>query len=461
MKNIENFIINIEPPLTTFMIDNIISEDSKNKSIRVYDKNLFKNLKLFKINMSNNEEEKENEEKERKEEIRRKEYQDTLRRIDNISSEIESHTNQIKRDMEIDVEKRKEMERLEKLRIERERKEREEKERIERERIQREKEEKEKRDKAERERKEKERIQIEKDRIKNLGTIKNKLIKAANNFENIRKEVQIINDDKSKEKIINKIILNINDLVPNITTNKDLKEEKSSGKELKKILKELKDDNQKEFFIYSCYLILAEIKKILTSSSLNYKDSYIKAKLISFLDSKTLTYMFFQNMSNSCPFIIPVKNYKSLFTDENLASEKENYFKRNRKENINKFIIYEYLYFSFLFIDINKNIDILDDFLKNMEAFQEKDINYLIGSSFSSFINVFGYYIKTNKNIWFTRIQNLMNKVMKALNVEREKTKRADIKNIIDKINNDLEDYLKLLKENKKTKYVKEIENLI
>ena len=177
MKNIENFIINIEPPLTTFMIDNIISEDSKNKSIRVYDKNLFKNLKLFKINMSNNEEEKENEEKERKEEIRRKEYQDTLRRIDNISSEIESHTNQIKRDMEIDVEKRKEMERLEKLRIERERKEREEKERIERERIQREKEEKEKRDKAERERKEKERIQIEKDRIKNLGTIKNKLIK--------------------------------------------------------------------------------------------------------------------------------------------------------------------------------------------------------------------------------------------------------------------------------------------
>ena len=434
MKNIENFIINIEPPLTTFMIDNIISEDSKNKSIRVYDKNLFKNLKLFKINMSNNEEEKENEEKERKEEIRRKEYQDTLRRIDNISSEIESHTNQIKRDMEIDVEKRKEMERLEKLRIERERKEREEKERIERERIQREKEEKEKRDKAEKERKEKERIQIEKDRIKNLGTIKNKLIKAANNFENIRKEVQIINDDKSKEKIINKIILNINDLVPNITTNKDLKEEKSSGKEL---------------------------KKILTSSSLNYKDSYIKAKLISFLDSKTLTYMFFQNMSNSCPFIIPVKNYKSLFTDENLASEKENYFKRNRKENINKFIIYEYLYFSFLFIDINKNIDILDDFLKNMEAFQEKDINYLIGSSFSSFINVFGYYIKTNKNIWFTRIQNLMNKVMKALNVEREKTKRADIKNIIDKINNDLEDYLKLLKENKKTKYVKEIENLI
>ena len=261
MKNIENFIINIEPPLTTFMIDNIISEDSKNKSIRVYDKNLFKNLKLFKINMNNNEKEKENEEKEGKEEIGRKEYEDTLRRIDNISSEIESHTNQIKRDMEIDVEKRKEMERLEKLRIERERKEREEKERIERERIQREKEEKEKRDKAERERKEKERIQIEKDRIKNLGTIKNKLIKAANNFENIRKEVQIINDDKSKEKIINKIILNINDLVPNITTNKDLKEEKSSGKELKKILKELKDDNQKEFFIYSCYLILAEIKK--------------------------------------------------------------------------------------------------------------------------------------------------------------------------------------------------------
>ena len=50
--------------------------------------------------------------------------------------------------------------------------------------------------------------------------------------------------------------------------------------------------------------------------------------------------MFFQNMSNSCPFIIPVKNYKSIFTDENLASEKENYFKQNRKDNIKKFIIY-------------------------------------------------------------------------------------------------------------------------
>ena len=452
MKNIENFIIKNEQPITNLMFENLIKEDSRNKSIKIYDENIFRNLKKFKINIDNEDEEKEDEERKKKEEEHKKDYEETIRRIEKLSSEIELYTNRIRRDMELDAKKKEEMERLEKIRIEEERKKKEERERKKRE--------EEERERIKREREEKERK--DRERLQNLvgGTIKDKLIKGANNFENIKKEVINIDNDKSKKKISDKILLKIMELLPNITMNNDLKGPNSSGEKLKKMLKELKDENQKEYYIYSCYWILMKIKNILTSSSINFKDCYIKAKLISFLDSKTLTYMFFQNMSNSCPYIIPVKNYESLFNDKNLAAERKNKFSQNRKENINKFIIYEYLYFSFLFIDINKNIDILDDFLKNMEAFEEKDIKYLIGNSFLCFINVFGNYIKYNKSSWLTRIQKILTKVQNGLNKEKNNTKRPEIKNNIDKINNDLDDYLQLLKENKNTKFIQEIEQM-
>ena len=118
MKNIENFIIKNEQPITNLMFENLIKEDSRNKSIKIYDENIFRNLKLFKINIDNDDEEKEDEERKKKEEEHKKDYEETIRRIEKLSSEIELYTNRIKRDMELDAKKKEEMERLEKIRIE-------------------------------------------------------------------------------------------------------------------------------------------------------------------------------------------------------------------------------------------------------------------------------------------------------------------------------------------------------
>ena len=139
-------------------------------------------------------------------------------------------------------------------------------------------------------------------------------------------------------------------------------------------------------------------------------DTYIKASLIFLINSKTLTYMFFQSISNSCPYIIPVKNFESIFKDKNIINEKKKSLNYDIKENTRKMTINQYLYFIFLNFDINKNKDIIEDYLTNMESFQLNDINYLISNSFSCFLNVFGNYIHNNNNNCSLRIRNIIKK---------------------------------------------------
>ena len=151
MKNIEKLIIEHQNPITTNIWDNMIKEDSKNSKTKIYDQDIFKNSKCFKIVLDDNEEDDNEENEDRKlEEKRKKEYEDFLGRIDKLFSDIENYTNEIRINMEEDQKKREENERLEKLRVEREKKRREEMER-------KRKEEYEKRKKLEEERKKKRR----------------------------------------------------------------------------------------------------------------------------------------------------------------------------------------------------------------------------------------------------------------------------------------------------------------
>ena len=124
MKNIQELMIEDKNPITALSWDYMISEDIRNKNTIIYDEDIFKNSKIFKIYVENEDEEDfEEKEKRIKEEESQKEYDDTIQRIEKLSSQTKSFTNQIKRDMEIDDKKREELERIERLRIEKERKE--------------------------------------------------------------------------------------------------------------------------------------------------------------------------------------------------------------------------------------------------------------------------------------------------------------------------------------------------
>ena len=455
MKNIQELMIEDKNPITALSWDYMINEDIRNKNTIIYDEDIFKNSKIFKISVENEDEEDfEEKEKRIKEEESQKEYDDTIQRIEKLSSQTKSFTNQIKRDMELDAKKREELERIQRLRIEKERKE--ERERIEREERER-KIKEEERLKRERERIQKEMLAKRKDINAIGGTIKEKLIKAANNYENIKKEINKINENQSLKDLTNKLFIKIMEIIPNTSLVKDI--EKSVAI-LKDILKELKDANKKELYIYTCYYILSKIKNLLTSSALNYMDTYIKASLIFLINSKTLTYMFFQSISNSCPYIIPVKNFESIFQDKNIINEKNKSLNYDIKENIRKMTINQYLYFIFLNFDINKNKDIIEDYLTNMESFQLNDINYLISNSFSCFLNVFGNYIHNNNNNWSHRIRNIIKKVKEGLKNERKTTRYPEIINIIDKIDNDLDEYCRLINGNQHTEFLRQINGI-
>ena len=245
------------------------------------------------------------------------------------------------------------------------------------------------------------------------------------------------------------------EIIPKITTKQDIFK---FSKEINKILNEFKENKSKEYYFCACFLILKRIKEILTSSDLDYKDCYIKAKLIIDLKSKTLTYMFFQNISNLCPYIIPVKDFESIFKDKNILDEKNKKALSNIKQNYRDITALQYFYFIFIYLDINNNINIIEDYINNMRQFKPEELDYLVSNSFMCFINVFGNYIKNNKNIWMNNIKEIFTNIKIGLDIERKKTRSKDIKSLIDKINNDIGDSYELINKNMNTRFLKEIE---
>ena len=91
------------------------------------------------------------------------------------------------------------------------------------------------------------------------------------------------------------------EILPNISLVRDIS---ISAKKLVEILKELKGAYKKELYIYTCYYILSKIKNLLTFFALDFRDVYIKVNLLFVFNNKILKYMFFQNISKSCPYII-------------------------------------------------------------------------------------------------------------------------------------------------------------
>ena len=443
MINIEKFKLEENSKNSVFSWDKLIHEDRRNNYIIEFDEDIFTNSTIFKV--SKHEDimiDGEEKEKKRKEEEKRKEYEKNLKRIEDLTKEIESNTFQIKIDMEENEKKREEIEKQKKLEEERRQIEIERQKKIEEER----------RRKLEEEEKKKEeelRKMQAKNKDDNGKNIKERLINAANNFENIRNEIKEINKNKNLTKITNNIFKSVSEYISKTIV---ISQVNDAIKSIRKLFDEIKaKDNNKELHLYACHTILSKIKTILTSSEINFKDIFIKSKIIFMTQSKTLTYLFYQNMAYLCPFIIPVKksmNNHQGIRDENIINE-----------DYNQYSIIEYLYFSFLFLDINNNINILEEFIKGMEAFPQNDFNYLLSKAFLCFIDVFGNYIKKNKNEWMKRILSISNKAKTALENEKKK-ERGIKKSLVDKIYLDLENILMSIQRDNDTNYISEIKKV-
>ena len=456
----------LNEPLSYYSMNRIIFEDNENKSIKVYDSTLFDGMSTFKIEKVDQIELDDNiidNEKLKKKEKEKEEFLTYISKMKNILSEIEENTNEIKLEMELDEKKKEEIAKKEKERKEMEEKrKREEEEKRKKEEERKKMEEqlrKEREMKKRKEEEEKRRKQLEEERRNNEipglddfngsgRNIKEKLINAGINFEKINKETNKIGNDRTLSIKTTKIIRCISEILNKTTSLKSVKE---NIIKLQNLLKEIKESKSQELYLYGCFCLLKLILKKVTDADneIVYENSVICSEIIILLKCKTLTYMFFQMLSNKCPYIIPLP-YKK---------EHDKLFKEKDSDKIYKFCSSaEYLYFIFLYCDNNNNkyLNIIDNFISNIEQFSQNDINFFISNSFLCFINVFGNFILRNKKEWINRILKIKENVTKGLEIEGNKIKgkESDLVGINQKIKMEIEDCFTRLKNNRNTKFI-------
>ena len=436
-------------PLSLYSMNSIIFEDNPNKTIKVYDSSLFDEMNVLKVEKVENQDFNPDfisEEKRKKIEKEKNEFQMYISNMKNLISDIEANTNEIKLEMEQDKIKKEELRKKEIERIEREIKLKE----LEEKRKKKEEEEKRRLQILEQERLKK--IQEEQNRqnslisgldnFNNAGrNIKERLINAGKNYEKIKKEIKKINDDNKLLTYTLRICKVINDIIINKTTT--IKNIEKSINELDKLLKEIKQKNNEELYLYACFNVLTFIFKKMkeVDNEIDYENVVINATIVLKLNCKTLTYMFFQRISNRCPYIIPLPfikaEYKKLFPGKDFNEV----YKLCRDA--------EYLYFIFLYLDKNKYENIVENYISNIEQFSYEKMNFLITNSFHCFIDVFGNYIMRNKRNWINRILKIKENAIKGLNEEAKKVANTEshliainkalklkIENCFEKLNN-------------------------
>ena len=461
MKNNEKLSLILEEiekekmnrPLSYYTMNTLIFEDNPNNNIRVYDTNLFDNMNIIKYEKVEDQEfnsELFQEEKNKKKEKEKSDFESYISKFKNIISDVEKNTNEIKLEMEVDQKKKEDMIRNEKERLEMERQriaEEERKKIEEQERLRRIIEENERLRKIKEEEERKRNEANELSFLNNGGrNIKERLINAGKNFENIKNEIKKINGNTNDK------IIKINKLINDTTTNKttSIKGLDKPIKSLNELLKDVKDTNNQELYLYTCFCLLRFLYKKLNEgdSDMIYENSFINAKIILALNCKTLTYMFFQRISNKCPYIIPLPYSKEVY---------DKLFQGKSLEEIHKLCKDdEYSYFIFLYLDINKYENIIENYISNIELFAPKDITFLISNSFFCFMDVFGNYIIQNKKNWINRIIKIKENIMEGLKIEHDKIKNSEstLISINKSINIKIESCFNKLKNNQYTNFM-------
>ena len=410
----------LKEPLSFYKMNTLIFEDDQNKKVKVYDSSLFDNLKILKTEKVENEEinpEFDSEEKRKKLEKEKNDFQFYILKMKNLISDIETNTNEIKMDLEQDQKKKEELRKKEQERLERERKLKEEKlkrEREEQERKRKQLEEQERLRKLREEQNRQQSLISGLDNFNNAGrNIKERLINAGKNYEKIQKEKNKIMNDRNLQNYTKKIIVGVNDIIINKTTS--ITNIDRSITNLDKLLKEIKQKNNEELYLFACYNVLTFIFKKLNGvdNEIDYENVLINAKIVFKLNSKTLTYMLFQRISNKCPYVIPLPYCKADY-DRIFGKKELNEVYKLCKDA-------EYLYFVFLYLDINKYSNIIENYISNLEEFTYREMSFLVTNSFLCFIDVFGNYIWRNKRNWINRILKIKETVMKGLNEELKK----------------------------------------
>jgi len=172
--------------------------------------------------------------------------------------------------------------------------------------------------------------------------------------------------------------------------------------------------------------------------------------------------MLYQRISYICPYIIPIIYTQRDFPDKETLKKRQGFHNEDKclKDVHNRLEIYEYLYFIFLYLDVDRNTDIIEDYINNIQTFRPAEINYLISNSFLCFIDVFGNYIYEKKKNLFQKIINIQKTIIEGLELSNKNTNRSEEKNLIGVISHKIKDCINRINKNTRTKFMENMKDL-
>lgn len=426
-------------PFSNYSLNCLLNEDNKYNYTKVYAKDIFISLPFSvspqeenQINIKK-EEEKDSDILDKKLKQEMNESEKFFEKISWLKSKLDSGINGIKLDMELDKNKKEEIERQEKIRKEIQEKNRQE--------MIRKRQEQEEKERQERLRREQIRNQM---RNQNQGlinveglSIKEKLIQAGNNYQKIYVEMRKFWENKNLfEREKNKIIAETNEKLTQLTAFESVEE---TAQYFNKSFKIVEQSKSQELYLYLAYNILSLLFKKLNSllpGSVDNEKYYTQASFLSRIKSKTLENLFFQRVSNLCPYVIPVVyKLEDFGGDINILRERLGILEEKEDLNeVNKRLTnYEYIYFIYLLNDKKKYKAVVEDYVNNLEKTQFREKLFFVGGGFRIFLNIFGNDIKKNENNeWnlFPKLEKVKEKIITGLKKERDETRNYTIKNI-------------------------------
>lgn len=258
--------------------------------------------------------------------------------------------------------------------------------------------------------------------------IKEKLIKSANNYWNLRDMLKKISQNPKNKKATDKILFEINTVIDQISQEEHLEER---IKTVNTLLKEITNMNDKELYVYTLNYICQRI--ILKSDKYKKEHKKIFLTFAKFIyrisqEHKLLQDYFMMMIVYKCPYVIPITYNKKDFKDNYTYMKRLGYStdKETMSDMINNMECYGYFYFAFLSCD-NKFIPIIKEYMDILEMIV---IDYPIATVFKTFLNTLGNYIKDKIPNSMDKLKKLTERLTKGLNDLKSISKSSLLKSI-------------------------------
>ena len=262
-------------------------------------------------------------------------------------------------------------------------------------------------------------------------------------YQKFKEKINLLNENEDAKKYYLSYLKDFSDIFSLIDSKNDI------NKENKLIIyfNEIKD--MKELFIVVCNIFLGLIFQGIKDKK-DYKYLILFSMMINkFKSNKILINLFFQKITNVCPYLLPYYHKENLII--------KNGYKEG--ETISDFVFrqstYLKLFFCYIYLNIQEYINYIKEYFNYMEHIE---INYITARAFQIYISFFGKIIFNFEGK--EKIKNLYNKFDKAIEQEKQNSKIKGLNTIDVETGYSLKEDIKKIFKNDLTEFEREFNKL-